>query len=43
MRTAYENQMIESEMKPEELPSDLPQDRMDQWQNPAECKTGACD
>ena len=43
MRTAYENQMIESEMKPEELPSDLPQDRMKQWQNPDECKSGVCD
>ena len=43
MRTVYESQMMESEMRPEELPSDLPQDRMDQWQNPAECKSGVCD
>ena len=43
MKTVYENQMIESEMRPEELPSDLPQDRISQWQNPDECKTGVCD
>tara|TARA_R100000700_G_C3059067_1_gene74671 strand:+ start:259 stop:498 length:240 start_codon:yes stop_codon:yes gene_type:complete len=42
MRNAYENQMMESEKK-EDLPSDLPQDRIKQWQNPAECKTGVCD
>lgn len=42
MRNAYENQMMESEEK-EDLPSDLPQDRIKQWQNPAECKTGVCD
>ncbi len=27
----------------EKLPSDLPQDRLKQYSNPAECKSGVCD
>jgi len=51
MRKAYENQMVETEEREaeEELSSDLPEDRMKQWQkgehlrNPEECKSGVCD
>ena len=42
MRNTYENKLVEVEEK-ENLPSDRPEDRMEQWQNPAECKTGVCD